>query len=298
MSISFEVEKDIAMEMLQQLPEIALDNGQVIVKSSRGILSIYSIADTSSISYSYVPGVVPGQEEIGASGIGNARDLKETISGMAYYLLSTPGGKISYSIGDKIGEMRNKGSLLSQYPLVPNTIGNDRNRKYYSNNKSPIDTRLSNSGYARITDFPSNVDAYLNPGQNSSYEWSGDMGTVTSDNSSFSTLALDKYENNTDGVFSESVPDNFSDGYRDILEANALQDVDSYTTSNSQGGNIGLTGSGTTRRNSTTGYNEEEPKIVGGYRHREDSSYPKSPSCGCVANPNLGYSGTYLSNNP
>lgn len=223
MSIQVQLDKDIAMKMLQMIPKLALQDGQIVVGSDRGMLVVSSDPSTSAdvVTYSYTP----SNGDYPSSGMENAGDVSKSIGDMAYYLLSTTGGKISHSIEN--GSRRKSLNIRSLDALLDESL-------------IPTPYKGTATGGNRIQ------DPFLK-----------------------SNMIVNEPE-----PFTESYPD-------DLLEANSLQDVDAYTTSNFIGGNSGLRGSNATRRSSTL-------QRVGG---------SKRVGCGCSANPHLGYSGTYLSNN-
>lgn len=118
MSINFSVERDIATEMLRLLPVMASRDGQVVVRSGRGMLVITSNQANSTtasngnnsnmtISYSYVP---TGESDIPISQSGSINDETDRIAELSYYLLNTYGGKIARTPEGAIDQGRNGNS--------------------------------------------------------------------------------------------------------------------------------------------------------------------------------------------
>lgn len=92
MSICFDVERDIAREMLRCFPALVLKDGQVVIRSSRGMLVITSVS-TSSISYSYVPSM----NDIPTTETGEVSSLMNRIVDLGLYLLESGDGKIGHT---------------------------------------------------------------------------------------------------------------------------------------------------------------------------------------------------------
>lgn len=98
MSINLNVERDIMREMLRYLPVMAARDGQIVVRSNRGMLVVTSNLN-KGISYSYTPS---GNQDIPISGAGSISELTDRIADLAVYLLDTYGGKIGHTPEDAI----------------------------------------------------------------------------------------------------------------------------------------------------------------------------------------------------
>ena len=104
MSIHFGIDRDIAIEILRTLPIIAMRDGQIVVRSSRGMLVITSSGSRGSITYSYTP---TNQSDISINQTGLIADETDHIAELAYYLLETDGGKISRTPEDTLNNNSN-----------------------------------------------------------------------------------------------------------------------------------------------------------------------------------------------